>query len=57
VAAYTAALESAGYTQDTTANMGGMITERYLGNGLEVSLQALDVDGTTSLTVSSNPAS
>ena len=57
VAAYSASLEAAGYTQDTTSNMGGMIVEQYTGNGMTVSLQSLDVDGATSLTVTAEPAS
>ena len=50
-AAYAGQLEAAGFTQDSTSNMGGMIIEQYSGNDYTVSLQAIDVDGTTNLTV------
>jgi hypothetical protein len=49
--AYAEALTSAGFTEDSTSNMGGMIVNMYTGNGFEVSLNALDADGTTNLMV------
>ena len=55
-AAYGAALEEAGFAPDSESNMGGMIVNSYTGNGLTVSMQALDSDGQTTLMVIAEPA-
>jgi len=55
-AAYGSALEDAGFTADSEANIGGMIVNSYTGNGFTVSMQVLEADGQTSLMVIAEPA-
>lgn len=49
---YGAALESAGFTQSQTSNMGGMIVSEYTGNGYTVSVNSIEADGKTTLMLS-----
>ena len=55
--AYGAALVDAGYTEDSTSNMGGMFVNVYSGNGYEVSVNALESDGTTNVMVTAQKTS
>lgn len=55
-AAYGAALIDAGFTEESTSNMGGMFVNTYTGNGYTVGLNALDVDGTTNVMVTAEKA-
>jgi predicted lysophospholipase L1 biosynthesis ABC-type transport system permease subunit len=49
--AYGDSLVAAGYTEESTSTMGGMVLNEYSGNGYVVSVNALDVDGTTNVMV------
>jgi hypothetical protein len=51
IAAYSGALEEAGYTADSESNMGGMIINSYTSPGFTVSVQAVESDSQTSLMV------
>jgi len=53
--AYAALLEDAGFTEDSTTNAGGMIISQYTGNGYTISLQAMDLEGVTGLSVQAVP--
>ena len=52
--AYGAALEAAGYTSESTSNLGGMVVNQYTGNGYSVGVQALEADGSTTLMVTAS---
>lgn len=55
-AAYGAALLDAGYTEESTTNMGGMVVNEYTGNGYTVSIMSADAGEQTSLTVTAEPS-
>jgi hypothetical protein len=55
VAAYGAALESAGFTQSSTSAMGDLNIADYTGNGLTVNVSAIAADGTTTVVVTVTP--
>ena len=55
--AYGAALVDAGYTEESTSTMGGMVVNVYSGNGYEISVNALDSDGTTNVMVAAEKSS
>jgi hypothetical protein len=48
---YGDALEAAGFTSESDANMGGVFLRQYSGNGFSVAVNALDADGTTTVMV------
>lgn len=54
-AAYGAALEAAGFTQQTTSAMGDLTTAEYTGNGQTIGISAVAADGTTTMIVTVTP--
>ncbi len=56
MAAYGAALESAGFTADSTSNTSGMVNSEYTGNGYTVSMTAVTADGSTTVIMTATKA-
>jgi hypothetical protein len=54
--AYDAALVSAGYTQESTSTMGGMVVSEYTGNGYTVSFMSANAGEQTTVTVTAEPS-
>lgn len=55
VAAYSAALEGAGFTSTSTSVMGDLNIAEYAGNGLTVGVSAVGADGMTTVIITVNP--